>query len=153
MNIGYFAYSHKMSIKVVALLALVCCLQFSLVALQAPRVTRPGVVVNTQSGPVQALLEFYDLRELIYTFRGIRYAKPPVGELRFREAVAPEPWNETFQAFDYGAECPQLSGFTLEYSGEEDCLFLNIATPVPLRRRSPVVIYVHGGGLHGGNGI
>ena len=116
------------------------------------RATFPGPIINTLSGPVQGLLEVYKPLKTILTFRGIRYARPPVGNLRFREAVPPEPWNRTFRAWEYGPQCAQLDGFSLEFQGEEDCLVLNLATPVTLRKKSPVVVNVHGGGLHGGNG-
>lgn len=119
---------------------------------ETSRTTRPGRTVVTRSGPVQGLIEFYDGISTIQTYKGIRYARPPVGNLRFREAVAPEPWNETFNAWQYGPQCAQLDGFSFEFRGEEDCLFLNIATPVISLGRLPVVVYVHGGGLHGGNG-
>lgn len=141
-----------MLLKTSAVLALAALVNFAPLATQSSRIVRPGPTVWTSSGPVQGLRELYDDTQLINTFKGIRYAKAPVGSLRFREAVAPEPWTETYQAWNYGPQCAQLSGFTLEYSGEEDCLFLNIATPVPIRRRLPVVVYIHGGGLHGGNG-
>lgn len=116
------------------------------------RLTLPGPTVQLISGPVQGLVEIYDIFKSVITFKGIRYAKPPVGSLRFREALPVERWNETFKAFTHGPQCAQLSGFSLEFEGEEDCLTLNVATPMPRRRNSPVVVHIHGGGLHGGNG-
>lgn len=141
-----------MSFKVAALLVVLSALSVTSTATEQFRTTRTGPTVETQYGPVQGLHEIYDFPESIFTFKGIRYAKPPVGDLRFKEAVSPEPWNETFKAFDHGPQCAQLSGFSLEFEGEEDCLTLNVATPAPRRRRSPVVVHIHGGGLHGGNG-
>lgn len=142
----------KMFIKVLILSVIAGFVLSSPLQQEGLRNTIPGLRVDTTSGPVRGLIEFYDGAAAIYTFKGIRYAKAPVGSLRFKEAVAPEPWNETFNAWDYGSQCGQLDSISLEFQGEEDCLFINIAAPIPLRRRSPVVVYVHGGGLHGGNG-
>jgi carboxylesterase type B len=139
-----------MSFKVSTLLAIL--LVYETAAADKFRITRPGPIVQLNSGPVQGLVEVYDFPKSVLTFKGIRYAKPPVGSLRFREALPAEPWNETFQAFSHGPQCAQLSGFSLEFEGEEDCLTLNVVTPSPRRRNSPVVVHIHGGGLHGGNG-
>lgn len=147
-----YVLNRKMSFKVLAFLSFAAFTNFSIVLTQNFRIIRPGPVIQTTSGPVQGLQELYDRTKLINTFKGIRYASPPVGNLRFREAVEPEPWTQIFQAWNYGPRCAQLDEFSLEYSGEEDCLFLNVATPVSIRRRLPVVVYIHGGGLHGGNG-
>lgn len=139
-----------MSLKTTALLAIL--LLSTATALDKLRLTLPGPIVQLKSGPVQGLVEFYDFFKAVVTFKGIRYARPPVGSLRFREALPVENWNETFEAFTHGPQCAQLSGFSLEFEGEEDCLTLNVATPFPKRRNSPVVVHIHGGGLHGGNG-
>ncbi|XP_067008035.2 juvenile hormone esterase-like [Anabrus simplex] len=89
-----------------------------------------------------------------YSFQGIPYAKPPVGELRFKAPSDPDPWNGTFEALQEGAECKQFDLLDKMKKGEEDCLFLNIYTPQlpdssPLK---PVMVYVHGGGFAAGSG-
>lgn len=58
----------------------------------------PGPIINTQYGPVQGREEFYEGAKSVYTYKGIRYAAPPTGNLRFRQAVAPTPWTQVFQA-------------------------------------------------------
>ncbi len=87
-------------------------------------------------------------------YLGIPYAKPPVGELRW---TAPEPadgWSGIREATAYGATCVQ-GGFGGLLAGEgeksEDCLFLNVWTPVaPPAEALPVMVFVHGGGYTSG---
>lgn len=114
--------------------------------------TAPGPIINTQYGPVQGLEEFYKDTKSVYTYKGIRYAAPPIGNLRFRQPQSPTPWTHVFQATKHGSWCPQIDMNTLQYAGSEDCLFLNIATPKSKGSNFPVVVNFHGGGLHSGAG-
>lgn len=109
----------------------------------------PGPIIQTQYGPIQGREEFYDGPRSVYTYKGVRYASPPVGNLRFRQAIPPTPWTQVFQADQHGSWCPQFDMFSGEYVGNEDCLFLNIATPTD-RNTHPVVVNFHGGGLQAG---
>lgn len=83
-------------------------------------------------------------------FRGIPYAKPPVGDLRFRK---PEPLkrlpNSPFKAMDFGPVCPQSIAKLYGYTSSEDCLYLNIYTPVSSDSSSlkAVMVWIHGGGF------
>src|SRR5205823_2523860 len=67
----------------------------------------------------------------VRTFLGIPYAAPPVGARRWKAPQAPAPWNGTRDATRPGSRCPQtgLQGG----STNEDCLSLNVWTPVPVR--------------------
>ncbi|XP_049948073.1 esterase FE4-like [Schistocerca serialis cubense] len=84
-------------------------------------------------------------------FRGIPYAQPPVGELRFKPPQPGAPWSGVRDATSEGSVAPQLDGDTGRYVGNEDCLFLNVYTPrLPseaTRELLPVMVLVHGGGL------
>ncbi|XP_035456387.2 juvenile hormone esterase [Spodoptera frugiperda] len=84
-----------------------------------------------------------------YSFEGIPYAKPPVGELRFRDPQEPEHWNGTLDATRPGNKCCQLNPYTqTTIEGSEDCLYLNVYTPsLPGERieNLPVMFFVHGG--------
>ena len=71
-----------------------------------------------------------EMGEYYYAFKGIRYAAPPTGKLRFRNPVEPEPLeDEEYDATDDGHICPQFDIATSTPVGDEDCLNLNIFTP------------------------
>ncbi|MCD8019088.1 MAG: carboxylesterase/lipase family protein [Clostridiales bacterium] len=95
-------------------------------------------IVNTKSGKVKGYL-----REGRIEYLGIPYAKPPVGELRFKRAQKMEPWDNVFDAKEYGPEAIQNDeGID---KGSEDCLTVNIQHPAE-GENLPVYIYIHGGG-------
>jgi para-nitrobenzyl esterase len=80
-------------------------------------------------------------------FRGIPYAQPPLGELRWRPPQPVQPWEGVRDALNVGPMCPQIVG--KEVQGAEDCLYVNVWTP---RSRGdkplPVMIWLTGGGNH-----
>ena len=102
-------------------------------------------------------------------FRGVPYAKPPVGELRWRAPEEPEKWDGIRLCDRYGDVCAQFdrwSSATDDVTDDdehpyinienypypphmsEDCLYLNIYTPAESKEdKLPVMIYIHGGGL------
>uniref|UniRef100_A0A1D1XT84 Carboxylic ester hydrolase n=1 Tax=Anthurium amnicola TaxID=1678845 RepID=A0A1D1XT84_9ARAE len=91
----------------------------------------------------------------VAAFEGIRYAKPPVDDLRFQPPVAAdEPWTGVRAADKLGAVCPQrnfLAPGATAVEGSEDCLFLNVyrgdqSKPGLL----PVMVMIHGGGFTNG---
>jgi para-nitrobenzyl esterase len=85
-------------------------------------------------------------------FKGIPFAQPPVGDLRWREPAPVKSWTGARDATAFGAPCAQNSGGgrTLENS-REDCLFLNVWTPEwPAASRKPVMFWIHGGGNYAG---
>ncbi len=92
-----------------------------------------------------------------HIWRGIPYAKPPVGDLRWRAPRPPEAFPEPQTALESGSECPQLGGDPIR--GSEDCLYLDIYAPrwtadaVPAGdARLPVMFWIHGGGNSMGAG-
>lgn len=90
-------------------------------------------------------------------FLGIPYAQPPVGDLRWRPPVPAQPWTGVRDATTFGAPCaqPLLYGGWNNYDvdrSSEDCLYLNVVTPVwPATKKLPVMVWLHGGANQGGS--
>ena len=113
-----------------------------------------------RTAPAGELVGFHG-RYGSHVWMGIPYARPPVGELRWR---APEPaprWDGVRKALEAGSPCPQLAssiGGIVDqergtFVGDEDCLFLNVYAPsfaesaIPRgQNRLPVMVWIHGGG-------
>ncbi|XP_067007366.2 esterase FE4 [Anabrus simplex] len=89
-----------------------------------------------------------------YTFLGIPYGKPPVGNLRFKAPVPADPWNGTLEALQEGNMCKQPANVRSTSGSDEDCLFLNVYTPELPGAGSlkPVMVWIHGGGFLEGSG-
>ena len=87
----------------------------------------------------------------LVAYKGIPYAQPPVGPLRWRAPQPPTPWNGIRDGSHYGPPCPQLSG--KDVIGNEDCLTLNVWTPRAIGSTPlPVMLYLTGGGNHAQSG-
>ncbi len=104
-----------------------------------------GPTVATTEGKVQGFVV-----NNISEFLGIPYAAPPVGNLRWRPPVAHAAWKNKLQATAYGPICAQIYLFGA-YAGpannNEDCLYLNVFTPLPKEGQNlPVIFWIHGGG-------
>ncbi|MCW8194665.1 carboxylesterase/lipase family protein [Proteobacteria bacterium 005FR1] len=135
--------------------------------LSAAEMPIPTAVVDTTSGPVQGLVV-----DDIHTFKGLRYAAPPIGELRFMPPQRPKKSTARIDATDFGAPCMQMasgstavptSDFGLQLKtvfptptemkrDNEDCLFLNVWTPATDKGKRPVMVWFHGGGYAYGSG-
>lgn len=83
-------------------------------------------------------------------YLGVPFAKPPVGELRWRPPEPVETWNGVRSAEDLPPRCAQVGS---EGPGDEDCLYMNIFVPRGTRHRGPlpVLFYIHGGSLRVGS--
>jgi len=89
-------------------------------------------------------------------FKGIPFAQPPVGDLRWREPQPVAPWQGVREASEFQPACTQLSeGWNKDYvpTSREDCLYLNVATPEwPPKTQHAVMFWIHGGSNLSGGG-
>lgn len=98
----------------------------------------------TAQGTIQGAIE-----GPLIVFRGVRYAAPPIGDLRFKAPAAPAAFTGVRDALSFGSNCTQIGGGATV--GEEDCLFLNIWAHNDDVVR-PVMVNLHPGGANGVGG-
>ena len=105
-----------------------------------------------KSGPVIGALQGE-----IASFKGIPYARPPVGPLRWAPPQKPQAWSDARAATAFGPACPQPASARNPLAGgatgplSEDCLTLNVWAPANARK-APVMVWLHGGGNQQGAG-
>jgi len=106
--------------------------------------TQSEIVVETQSGKLAG-----EQRGAHVVFRGIPFAKPPVGQLRFRAPEPVDPWTGVRAAKAFGPSALQglvfAPGVSAEGPTSEDCLYLNVYTPRADGQKRAVMFFVHGG--------
>jgi para-nitrobenzyl esterase len=114
-------------------------------AVTARQPSRAPVQVSTDAGPVIGASD-----GAIAVFKGIPYAQPPLGALRWKAPQPVKSWTAPRQATTFGAACPQkapvdtVDGSTAVLG--EDCLTLNLWAPAGSGRPAPVMVWIHGGG-------
>lgn len=118
-----------------------------------PAQTSNALRVKIQSGELEGVSE-----NGLAVFKGIPYAAPPVGELRWRNPQSPAAWEGVRKADAFGKACIQPESKSLEGAGEigpqsEDCLYLNVWSPnTNSAAKLPVMVWIHGGALVVGAG-
>jgi len=110
-------------------------------------------IVKTKSGKIQG----YFNRGVI-KFKGIPYAAPPIGNLRFKPPLPVEPWENIRDVTKYSPVCPQPPSALEEMvadpfpQSEKDSLTLNIWTQKLNNEKRPVMFFIHGGAFRTGSG-
>ena len=134
-----------MRTALIALLGAVLLPAAPALAAEARATIDSGVVVGDSDGQVLA-------------FKGIPYAAPPVGELRWKPPAPPAAWSSPRPAAEFGAICPQEGAPRFSATGarlaepSEDCLTLNVWAPANAKG-APVAVWIHGGGNTGGSAV
>ncbi|XP_050304288.1 juvenile hormone esterase-like [Anthonomus grandis grandis] len=114
-----------------------------------------GPTVTIPDGEILGAVNYTANENLtFYSFRGIPYAKPPTGNLRFAAPVENDAWNGTFNATYERDICTQLAG-TIALTnnvvlGSEDCLHVNVYT-TNITGNLPVMVWIHGGTFQAGS--
>lgn len=103
-----------------------------------------SVIVQTRSGFVEGITQKNQNGENFYSFRGIPYAQPPLGELRFKAPVPKVPWNGVFNATSDGNWCMRSYNRMSTDRDSEDCLILNVYSK-DLNQNLPVIVHLVGG--------
>ncbi|MBK7936860.1 MAG: carboxylesterase family protein [Lewinellaceae bacterium] len=118
---------------------------------------------NNDAFPVQATIGSgviegnYDTKTGIQTYLGVPFAKPPVGDLRWKAPQAPDPWKGVKETKKFGPRAMQKliwGDMNSRSAGvSEDCLYLNVWTPATRKTSGlPVLLYFYGGGFVAGDG-
>jgi para-nitrobenzyl esterase len=116
----------------------------------------PGIMkaqtIKTEDGPVTGVTA-----DGVVSYKGIPFAAPPVGELRWRAPQPPAKWTTPFAATSYGHDCMQLpfpsDAAPLGTPPSEDCLVINVWAPAKhSAKKLPVMFWIYGGGwVNGGS--
>jgi para-nitrobenzyl esterase len=106
----------------------------------------PVTIVKVDAGKVEGVVE-----DDITVFKGIPFAAPPVGNLRWKAPQPVKTWDGVLKADKYGPSCPQMQrnfAGMQKIETSEDCLYLNVWTPAKKsREKLPVMVWIYGGGF------
>lgn len=107
-----------------------------------------SLLAHTKYGSLRGMQE-----KGVSVWKGIRYAKAPIGDLRFRAPQEPESWQGVKDAKEFGPIAMGLSRSQRDKQQQsEDCLYLNIWSPAADGKKRPVMFWIHGGGFVTGSG-
>ena len=115
-----------------------------------------SVSVRLKTGVINGNIETSVDNKRVNVFKGIPFAEPPIGDLRFRKPLPLREWPKTLDAVEWPSPCYQTKMFPFVIENfynknfSEDCLYLNIWSPENALKSDkllPVIFYIHGGGL------
>jgi para-nitrobenzyl esterase len=124
------------------------CAAVALPAFGADRVKTANGIVESTVAP----------KDGVRSFKGLPFAQPPIGDLRWREPQPAKNWTGVRDADKFGPTCMQRVSAASDYwfrgdGMSEDCLYLNVWTPAKSAGdKLPVLVYIFGGGFQNGDG-
>jgi para-nitrobenzyl esterase len=105
--------------------------------------------VSIDSGAVRG-----DAADGVLSWKGIPFAQPPVGELRWRAPQPVKPWQGVRETTEYSHDCMQIpfpsDAAPLGTEPAEDCLYMNVWRPANGQKKLPVMVWIYGGGFVNG---
>jgi len=111
------------------------------------------VLAVTHGGQVEGV----KVDDALTVYKGIPFAAPPVGELRWKPPAAVVPWKGVRKATEFGPACVQPKSTIVGiYTDDpahmsEDCLYLNVWQPTKVKSSAPVMVWIHGGAFRSGH--
>lgn len=118
-------------------------------AWMAPAANAQATQVTIDSGPIRG-----EQADGVLSWKGIPFARPPVGELRWRAPQPVTPWQQVRQTTQYSHDCMQKpfpsDAAPLGTEPAEDCLYANVWRPAGTTAKLPVMIWIYGGGFVNG---
>ncbi|XP_078001062.1 acetylcholinesterase-like [Glandiceps talaboti] len=95
-----------------------------------------------------------DTQHTVNVYKGIPFAEPPIGDLRFQPPVPVSPWDGLYDATRVRDACMQMPMpiFPTPEDFSEDCLYLNVFVPQHGLKKYAVMVWIHGGGFNMGSG-
>jgi para-nitrobenzyl esterase len=135
------------------LLALAAAVAVCAPAVHLPAHAQSAPIVRTATGDVQGMTEHG-----VLAFKGIPFAAPPIGNLRWRKPNPAAAWQGVRSGDAFASGCVAVPGIPADFGGEtgpqnEDCLYLNVWTPkAEAGARLPVMVWIHGGAFVFGSG-
>ena len=111
--------------------------------------------IKIDSGMISGML--VGASQDVRVYKGIPYAAPPVGDLRWKAPQAVKPWDGVRECTQFGSAEPQANTLEMVYGTKlsptnEDCLYLNVYRPATHKGGMPVMVWIHGGGFILGEG-